>query len=65
MLYSPPKWHAKAAKRTKLSRKRWYNPTAILLVQWWAQHRWRTGEDVHPAMPYIVLGFSFEGDFFP
>ena len=65
ILYSPPKWHIKASKRTKLSRKRWYNPTAILLVQWWAQHRWRTGEDVHPAVPYVVLGFSFEGDFFP
>jgi len=65
ILYSPPKWHIKAAKRTKLSRKRWMNPTAILLVQWWAQHRWRTGEDVHPGVPYLVLGFSFEGDFFP
>jgi hypothetical protein len=65
ILYAPPKWHAKAAKRTKLSRKRFYNPTFILLMQWWAQHRWRTGEDVHPGVPYLVLGFTFEGDFFP
>lgn len=65
ILYSPPKWAKKAAKRTKLSRKRWYNPTAILLVQWWMQHRWRTGEDVSAGVPYIVLGFAFEGDFWP
>ncbi|HWB79319.1 MAG TPA: hypothetical protein VG755_30365 [Nannocystaceae bacterium] len=65
ILYSPPKWHKKAAKRTKLSRKRWYNPTAILLVQWWVQHRWRTGEDVSAGIPYFVLGFAFEGDFWP
>ncbi|HET6583771.1 MAG TPA: hypothetical protein VFG69_09990 [Nannocystaceae bacterium] len=67
ILYSPPKWHIKAAKRTKVSRKRWYNPTAFLLVQWWAQHRWRTDadRDVSAAVPYVVLGFSFEGDFFP
>lgn len=65
ILYSPPKWRAKAAKRTGLSRKRWYNPTAFLLVQWWAKHRWRTGEDVSPGVPYIVLGFTFEGDIHP
>jgi len=65
ILYSPPKWRAKAAKRTGLSRKRWYNPTAFLLMQWWAQHRWRTGEDVSPGMPYILLGFTFEGDIHP
>jgi hypothetical protein len=50
-----------------LSRKRWYNPTAFLLVQWWAKHRYRTGAEdgVGAGVPYIVLGFSFEGDFWP
>lgn len=65
ILYSPPKWRAKAAKRTGLSRKRWYNPTAFLLAQWWVQHRWRTGQDVSVGIPYILLGFTFEGDFHP
>jgi len=65
ILYSPPKWRAKAAKRTGVSRKRWYNPTAFLLAQWWAEHRFRTGSDVSAGVPYLVLGFSFEGDFFP
>lgn len=65
ILYAPPKWRAKAAKRTGLSRKRWYNPTAFLLAQWWVQHRWRTGQDVSAGVPYLVLGFTFEGDFHP
>lgn len=65
ILYAPPKWRAKAAKRTGVSRKRWYNPTAFLLAQWWAKHRWRSGQDVSAGVPYIVLGFVFEGDFFP
>ena len=65
ILYAPPKWRAKAAKRHGHSRKRWYNPTAFLLAQWWVQHRWRTGEDVSAGVPYILLGFSFEGDFHP
>ncbi len=65
ILYSPPKWRAKAARRTKLSRKRWYNPTAFLLAQWWVQHRWRTGQDVSAGVPSLVLGFTFEGDFHP
>jgi hypothetical protein len=37
-------------------------PTIILLVNWWLQHRWRTGEDVSQAIPYVVLGFAFSGD---
>lgn len=65
VLYSPTKWRAKAARRTGLSRKRWYNPTAFLLAQWWVQHRWRSGEDVSQGVPYLVLGFTFEGDFHP
>lgn len=65
VLYQPPKWSAKAAARHNHSRKRWRKPTAILLVQWWAQHRFRTGVDSHAAIPYLVLGLRFEGDFLP
>lgn len=37
-------------------------PTILVLVNWWLDHRWRTGEDVSQALPYIVLGFAFSGD---
>lgn len=37
-------------------------PTVLLLAQWHLVHRWRTGADVSTAVPYIGLGFKFEGD---
>jgi hypothetical protein len=45
--------------------RRFNKPTLILMLQWWARHRWRTGEDVHPGVPYLVLGFLFEGRLLP
>jgi hypothetical protein len=45
--------------------RRFNKPTIIVLLQWWARHRWRTGEDVHPAVPYLVVGFLFEGRLLP
>jgi hypothetical protein len=45
--------------------RRFNRPTLLFLVQWWARHRWRTGVDVHPAVPYFVVGFLFEGDLLP
>jgi len=41
--------------------RRFNRPTLILLTQWWIQHPWRTGVDVHPAIPYAAVAFSFEG----
>ncbi|HET6584007.1 MAG TPA: hypothetical protein VFG69_11175 [Nannocystaceae bacterium] len=41
---------------------RFNRPTVFLLAQWWLRHRWRTGAQVHAAVPYAVVGFSFEGD---
>lgn len=38
------------------------NPTVLLIANWWLSHRYRTGEDVTVAFPYIVLGFMFTGD---
>ena len=38
------------------------NPTAILIVNWWLEHPYRTGQEVSQAVPYIVLGFAFNGD---
>ena len=37
-------------------------PTVMVLANWWLKHRFRTGEDVSQALPYIILGFSFRGD---
>jgi hypothetical protein len=45
--------------------QRFNKPTLIVLMQWWAAHRFRTGADVTPAIPYLVVGFRFEGDLFP
>ena len=41
------------------------NPTIFLLVQWWAQHRFRTGADTSAALPLMGLGFQFTGDLLP
>jgi hypothetical protein len=37
-------------------------PTVLLLTQWWLLHRYRTGQDVSQAMPYIALAFRIEGE---
>jgi hypothetical protein len=49
-------------------------PTAILIVSWYLNHRWRTGEPgslptdtraddfTSRAFPYLLLGFAFESD---
>ena len=38
------------------------SPTALLLVQWYARHPYRAGQESHQAIPYLVLGFAFQGD---
>ncbi len=37
-------------------------PTLLVIAQWWLDHRFRTGQDVSQALPYLVVGFSFTGD---
>ena len=44
---------------------RFNRPTFIVLAQWWLRHRWRTGDQIHPALPYAVVAFQFEGDLWP
>ena len=39
-------------------------PTLLAIAGWWLLHPFRTGEDVSQAVPYIALGFRFEGDLF-
>jgi hypothetical protein len=37
-------------------------PTILLVANWYLDHRFRTGQDVSQAFPYLVLGFAFTGD---
>ncbi len=41
------------------------SPTVFLLIQWWLQHRYRTGTEVTQALPLIGAGFQFTGDLIP
>ena len=45
--------------------QRFNKPTFVLLTQWFFQHRFRVGQDVHPAIPQITLAFTFQGDLLP
>jgi hypothetical protein len=40
-------------------------PSIIFLSQWWLRHRYRTGVQTNAALPYLVVGVSFEGDLLP
>ncbi len=41
---------------------RFNKPTLVLIVNWYVDHRWRTGADVSAGVPYAVLGFGFVSD---
>ena len=41
---------------------RFNQPTAFLVVQWWAKHPYRTGVEQPGAVPLIAAGFAFNGD---
>jgi hypothetical protein len=44
----------------------WFNkPTLLAIVNWNIAHRWRTGADVHQAIPYALVGFIMVGDLLP
>jgi hypothetical protein len=38
------------------------DPTLVFIANWWVDHRFRTGEDVTTAFPYMILGITFDGD---
>ncbi len=47
------------------SKKRLFqDPTLVFIANWWLEHRFRTGEDVTQAFPYIILGITFDGDLY-
>jgi hypothetical protein len=37
----------------------------VLITSWYLKHRYRTGQDVSQAVPYVVLGFAFTSDLVP
>jgi hypothetical protein len=40
-----------------------FNKPAVLLnVAWYLRHRYRTGQEVSQAVPYVVIGFAFQSD---
>lgn len=38
-------------------------PTVLLISSWYLTHRFRAGQEVSRAVPYVVLGFAFQSDF--
>jgi hypothetical protein len=53
------------AAYTFADRKRFYKPSLVLIVNWYVDHRWRTGADVNAGIPYLVLAFAFTSDLIP
>ncbi|MCK5800266.1 MAG: hypothetical protein KAI47_23910, partial [Deltaproteobacteria bacterium] len=37
-------------------------PTVILVLNWWLQNRYRTGQRVTQALPYGIVAFTFSGE---
>jgi hypothetical protein len=42
---------------------RFDQPTLVLILNWYVEHRFRTGVDVNQGIPYGVLAFAFTSDF--
>ncbi|MBU6160467.1 MAG: hypothetical protein KGO50_05055 [Myxococcales bacterium] len=41
---------------------RFNQPSVFVLANWWLQHRYRTGQEISQALPYVVVGFAFNGN---
>jgi hypothetical protein len=42
---------------------RFDRPTVLLVTGWYLEHRYRAGQETSRALPYLVLGFAFDGVF--
>jgi len=51
-----------AYKFNNRSMTRFNQPTVFVLANWWLQHRYRTGQEISQALPYVVIGFTFNGN---
>jgi hypothetical protein len=38
------------------------NPAVFLISSWWLRNPYRTGAEVPRAVPYVIVGVTFEGD---
>ena len=47
------------------SYSRFSKPSLVLIVNWYVDHRWRTGADTNAGIPYMVLAFAFTSDLIP
>lgn len=41
---------------------RFKNPMLALIINWWIDNRYRSGQQVHQAVPYGALAFQVQGD---
>jgi hypothetical protein len=41
---------------------RFNKPSLIVILNWYVDHRYRTGADVNVGIPYVVLAFAFTSD---
>jgi hypothetical protein len=42
-----------------------FEPTALLVLNWWLKSPYRTGQDVSQGLPYIVAALNITGDLLP
>lgn len=42
-----------------------FEPTLLLVLNWWLQSPYRTGQDVSQAFPYTVIALNITGDLLP
>ena len=41
---------------------RFNKPTAVVIANWYLDHRFRTGRDTNAAIPYLIVAFAFQSD---
>ncbi|MRG91996.1 hypothetical protein [Polyangium spumosum] len=42
-----------------------FEPTVLLVANWWLKSPYRTGQDVSQAVPYIIVALNITGDLLP
>ncbi len=42
--------------------RRFQKPTLAIILNWWLEHRYRTGQQVNRGVPWVAAAFFFSGD---
>lgn len=42
---------------------RFNRPTVLFIANWYLKHKWRRGKETSAALPYMLLAFAFQSDF--